>query len=148
LKKIAADWLAQPGASIPKAAGDWAGAKAVCRFFDNDASEPAAVLAAHRQAVIERARGTRSGAAPASEWLADAEWKALWCHKHRSATAPAEPPSTHQVVRWIAALGGCLGRKHDGEPGMIVLWRGLQRVHDIAAAWQPFNEARKVVGIA
>jgi len=64
LKMIAADWLAQPGASIPKASGGWAGAKAACRFFDNDASEPAAVLAAHRQAVIERARDTQTRRRP------------------------------------------------------------------------------------
>jgi len=64
LKKIAADWLAQPGASIPKANGGWAGAKAACRFFDNDASEPAAVLVAHRQAVIERARDTQTRRRP------------------------------------------------------------------------------------
>lgn len=106
------------------------------------------IVAARILAMSRAARGAGSGAAPASEWLAEAEWKALWCHTHRSATPPAEPPSTREAVRWIAGLGGFLGRKHDGEPGMIVLWRGLQRLHDIAAAWQIFTEARKVVGNA
>jgi len=50
--------------------------------------------------------------------------------------------------RWRPRLGGFLGRKHDGEPGMIVLWRGLQRLHDIATAWEIFTQARKVVGNA
>src|SRR5258708_4744862 len=57
LKKIAADLHAQPGASLPRACGDWAGAKAAYRLFDNEALDPAAVLAAHRQAALERARG-------------------------------------------------------------------------------------------
>jgi hypothetical protein len=39
------------------------------------------------------------------------------------------------VVRWIAQLGGFLGRKGDGEPGVKVLWRGLSRLHDIAQTW-------------
>jgi len=67
---------------------------------------------------------------------------------HRSATPPAQPPNTREAVRMIARLGGFLGRKHDGEPGMIVLWRGLQRLHDIATAWEIFTQARKVVGNA
>jgi len=31
----------------------------------------------------------------------------------------------------IAKLGGFLGRKRDGEPGWITLWRGFSRLHDI-----------------
>ncbi len=30
----------------------------------------------------------------------------------------------------IGGLGGHLGRKCDGEPGMIVLWRGLTRLYE------------------
>ncbi len=35
---------------------------------------------------------------------------------------------THRggAVRWIARLGGFLGRRRDGEPGVQVLWRGFQ----------------------
>ncbi|MGB8691506.1 MAG: IS4 family transposase, partial [Microcoleus sp.] len=36
----------------------------------------------------------------------------------------------------IAKLGGFLGRKGDGEPGVKTLWRGWQRLHDIAATWK------------
>ena len=43
LKLIVADLLAQPGASIPKASGHWAGSKAADRFFDNAAVDPAAL---------------------------------------------------------------------------------------------------------
>ena len=37
---------------------------------------------------------------------------------------------------WIAKLGGFLGRKNDGEPGVKSLWRGLKRLHDIASTWK------------
>ena len=49
---------------------------------------------------------------------------------------PSEPPRLGQCVRWIAQLGGFLGRKGDGDPGVKTLWRGLQRLNDIAATWQ------------
>jgi hypothetical protein len=45
-------------------------------------------------------------------------------------------PSLAACVRWIARLGGFLGRKNDGEPGVKTLWLGLQRVHDMASIWQ------------
>lgn len=49
---------------------------------------------------------------------------------------PAEPPTLTQAVRMIARLGGFLGRKGDGEPGVKTIWRGLRRLHDIAATWK------------
>jgi hypothetical protein len=107
------------------------------------------VIVAARILAMSRAGREEAGAAiPASAWLAEHEWKALWCHTQRRATAPGQPPTTGEVVRWIAGLGGFLGRKHDGHPGMIVLWRGLQRLHDIATAWQIFTHAQNVVGNA
>ena len=74
--------------------------------------------------------------APCTLALETHEWRALYGYIHRTSTPPAEPPSLDQAVRWIAQLGGFLGRKHDGEPGVKVLWRGWQRLHDIAETWQ------------
>lgn len=34
----------------------------------------------------------------------------------------------HQFVRCLAGLGGHLGRKRDGQPGWITLWRGLEKL--------------------
>jgi hypothetical protein len=36
-----------------------------------------------------------------------------------------------EAVRVIARLGGHLGRKGDGPPGVKTLWRGLRRLHDL-----------------
>ncbi len=63
-------------------------------------------------------------------------WIALYCHIHQTRVLPNEPPRLADCVRWIARLGGFLGRKNDGEPGVKTLWLGLQRVHDMASIWQ------------
>jgi len=36
----------------------------------------------------------------------------------------------------VASLGGFLGRKCDGEPGVKVLWLGLQRLYDITFGYR------------
>lgn len=76
---------------------------------------------------------------PCSVALETREWQALYCYIHQTTTPPVEPPSLHQATRWIAQLGGFLGRKGDGEPGVKVLWRGWQRLHDIADTYQLFH---------
>ena len=68
--------------------------------------------------------------------LEEHEWQALYCTIHKTTKLPPEPPTLGQCVRWIAKLGGFLGRKGDGDPGVKTLWRGLQRLNDIAATWQ------------
>src|SRR5579859_6925467 len=83
---------------------------------------------------------------PCTAILEAHEWQALYCFRHQIATPPSSPPSLQQAVRWIAQLGGFLGRKSDGEPGVTTLWRGLQRLHDIAATWQLSHPASRDVG--
>jgi hypothetical protein len=68
---------------------------------------------------------------PCDQFLSEAEWKALCAYAH-DAPPPQEPPTLREAVRMIAALGGFLGRRSDGEPGTTALWRGLQRLEDIA----------------
>jgi hypothetical protein len=77
--------------------------------------------------------------APCTAVLEAHEWQALYCFTHKVARPPTTPPKLHDAVRWIAKLGGFLDRTADGEPGVTTLWRGLQRLHDIAAAWQLFH---------
>jgi hypothetical protein len=45
---------AQPTASVPQAAGDWAGTKAIYRFWDSAKVSVAAIHAAHRARTVER----------------------------------------------------------------------------------------------
>lgn len=57
------------------------------------------------------------------------EWQALYCVVNKTTTPPDQPPTLHEAVKLLAKLGGFLGRKHDGEPGVKVLWRGLQKLN-------------------
>lgn len=72
---------------------------------------------------------------PSSQILEEHEWKALYCYITKSRIPPETSPSVKEAVRMIARLGGFLGRKHDGEPGMIYIWRGWEKLSIIAAFW-------------
>ena len=82
---------------------------------------------------------------PADSVLAAHEWQALYCHIHNTSIPTQTPPTLHTGVRWIAQLGGFLGRKRDGDPGVKTLWRGWRRLHDIAATWQLSHSSLSVV---
>ena len=53
------------------------------------------------------------------------EWKALYCQIKQAQKPPRKAPSLREAARWIAELGGFLGRKRDGNPGVTVIWRGM-----------------------
>jgi transposase-like protein/transposase Tn5 family protein len=44
--------------------------------------------------------------------------------------------TVRDFVRGVATLGGFLGRKCDGEPGVRSLWRGYQRLQDMLVGFQ------------
>jgi hypothetical protein len=73
---------------------------------------------------------------PCTVVLSPAEWQVLAALTHPNQPLPARPPPIGQAVRWIAQLGGFLGRAGDGEPGLKVLWRGLRRLEDLTLGWQ------------
>lgn len=72
---------------------------------------------------------------PCTAVLTTTEWQALYLRIQRTTSLPETPPTTYQAIRWIARLGGFLGRRADGEPGITVLWRGWVRLQDMAATW-------------
>lgn len=68
------------------------------------------------------------------------EWKALYAFVGRGLHAiPDHTPSLRDAQRTVARLGGFLGRKGDGEPGVKSIWIGLQRLDDISGAWLMFG---------
>ncbi len=66
---------------------------------------------------------------PATEVFSKEEIEALHVRMYK-ALPPAEPLTLREVVRLIGRVGGHLGRKCDGEPGMTVLWRGWMRLYE------------------
>ncbi len=65
--------------------------------------------------------------APCDSFFDTDEWRVLaaWATKK---PPPAQPPTLRQAVRIVGALGGFLGRKGDGNPGITTVWRGLQKL--------------------
>jgi hypothetical protein len=83
---------------------------------------------------------------PCTVALSPVEWQALYMRIQRTTSLPESPPTVRQAIRWIAQLGGFLGRKRDGEPGITVIWRGWQRLQDIAATWYLVKDQPQHVG--
>jgi len=68
------------------------------------------------------------------------EWKALYAFVGKGLHAiPTHTPSLRDAQRTVARLGGFLGRKGDGDPGVKSIWIGLQRLDDISGAWLTFG---------
>jgi len=76
---------------------------------------------------------------PCDTFLDKPEWQALACYSLKISIPPTKPLTLQQATLWIAKLGGFIGRKGDGYPGVTVIWRGLQRLNDITEAWYIFN---------
>lgn len=68
--------------------------------------------------------------------LTKAQWHVLYVLVHRSNDIPLQPPSLSEAVMWIGRLGGHLGRKSDGPPGLKTVWLGYQRVCDAANVYE------------
>ena len=75
--------------------------------------------------------------------LSHREWQALYATIYHKSYPHSSPPTLGEAVGWIAKLGGFLGRKHDGFPGVKTLWRGLRRLDDIMTGWLLFNQLKK-----
>jgi hypothetical protein len=70
------------------------------------------------------------------------EWKAVWVAAHRK-KAPKKIPRLGEMVHLIAQLGGYIERANS-EPGPQTVWIGLQRMRDLAWAWDTFGPQAKI----
>lgn len=71
---------------------------------------------------------------PCSEdGFAQAERETLYGYYNRGAALPSRAPGSEMFVRWVAQLGGYIGRRSDGPPGAKVIWRGMRRLRDLMA---------------
>jgi len=77
---------------------------------------------------------------PATEVFSQEEIEALHVRVHH-ARPPDKPPTLREAVRMIGSLGGHLGRKADGEPGMTVIWRGWISLYQTVIAFRAAREA-------
>ena len=84
--------------------------------------------------------GRQTPEVPCTVYFEDIEWKALVGFMAKDPLPPKAPPTLRTAMRLVAQLGGFLGRNADGEPGTQTLWLGLQRLDDIASAWEIFRQ--------
>jgi hypothetical protein len=65
--------------------------------------------------------------------LTKEQWIVLYILVHKTPDVPKQPPTLGEAVGWIGKLGGHLGRKSDGPPGLKTVWLGYQRICDAAS---------------
>jgi hypothetical protein len=70
------------------------------------------------------------------------EWKAVWMAVHKK-NPPKKVPRLAAMVYLIAGLGGYVERPNS-EPGAQTVWIGLQRMYDLAWAWDSFGPGAKI----
>lgn len=71
--------------------------------------------------------------------LEPAEWQSVWAMTQQK-PIPKKPPTLGVMMRLIAQLGGYVNRPHRTDPpGPQTLWLGLQRMYDLAWAWDTFG---------
>jgi Transposase DNA-binding/Transposase Tn5 dimerisation domain/Transposase DDE domain len=70
------------------------------------------------------------------------EWKAVWVAIHGK-KPPKKTPRLGLMVHLIASLGGYIERKKS-EPGPQTVWIGIQRMYDLAWAWDSFGPGAKI----
>jgi hypothetical protein len=68
--------------------------------------------------------------------LTKAQWITLCMLINANNSIPSEPPSLQQAVQWIGKLGGHLGRKSDGPPGLKTVWLGYQQLCHAASVYE------------
>jgi hypothetical protein len=69
------------------------------------------------------------------------EWKAVWVTV-QNRKPPKKAPKLSEMVHLVASLGGYIERRNS-EPGAQTVWIGLQRMYDLAWAWDRFGPGAK-----
>ena len=63
--------------------------------------------------------------------LEEYEWQVLYCIANRTKIPPEKAPTIKEVVLLLARVGGFLARKGDGDPGVVVIWRGYAILSEV-----------------
>ena len=87
--------------------------------------------------VLELSRAARQSEAEALEaYFCPEEIEVIKKHRARSSRKEQATLNLREAVRSVAQMGGFLGRKGDGEPGAMTLWRGLEVLANLVLGWR------------
>jgi len=68
--------------------------------------------------------------ASCEEVFSPTEWRALCIRHNKNRCIPNKAPRISEAIQMLAKLGGFLGRRSDGNPGMTHIWRGWERLEE------------------
>ena len=72
------------------------------------------------------------------------EWQSVWSVTHKGEPLPDQAPSLSLMVSAIARLGGYVDRgSGTSPPGVETVWKGMQRMYDLAWGWETFGPGKK-----
>ncbi len=75
---------------------------------------------------------------PCDIFFSPSEWKTVYMSIHRK-KPPPKPPKLATIILYIAQLGGYLNRKNDPPPGLIVIWRGIEKMYTMVSIFDVFK---------
>ena len=73
---------------------------------------------------------------PCSTYFTKMEWSILAMVHYKRRTISKQPLSLKLAVTILAKLGGFIGRKNDGPPGIKNIWRGMKQLHAMMTAFE------------
>ena len=68
--------------------------------------------------------------------LSRRQWETLYILKFKTNQLPEKPPTLLEVTKWLAQMGGYLGRKSDGPPGLKTVWLGYESLLQAVALYE------------
>ncbi len=63
------------------------------------------------------------------------QWEALYMLRFKTNNLPKLPPTLQEATKWLASMGGYLGRKSDGPPGLKTVWLGYEALLQAVALY-------------
>ena len=64
------------------------------------------------------------------------QWETLYMLKFKTNKLPNQPPTLQEATSWLAQMGGYLGRKNDGPPGLKTVWLGYESLLQAVAMYE------------
>ena len=89
--------------------------------------------------VALRDLGRQAPDEPCTRVLNDEEWRVLAAHFDGDQSTP---PTIRQAMLWLGRLGGHMGRKRDGLPGVRTLWRGWRDLALLISGYRAHTRQR------